>query len=111
MMWQEISYGYAHVKDGAWCGEMEDSNLLTTNAESAETCAALVSGVGGHSFILGTSFARGKCYKGTMEVDNTLYQDWQKNKVNPECADGWKSSTLFDFYAMEPTGDGHGAFR
>jgi hypothetical protein len=109
MMWEEISYGYAHVKDGGYCGEMLNDNLLTTDAESAETCAALVSGVGGQSFMLGVSWARGKCYMGTLEVPMEQFTEWQKERVNPKCPDaaGWRSSTLFDFYAMEPAGSEH----
>jgi hypothetical protein len=109
MEWEEINYGYAHVKDGAWCGEKLEDNLLTADAESAETCAALVSGAHGHSFILGTSWARGKCYLGTMDVDKDQFAAFQANRVSPECpdADGWHSSTLFDFYAMEPVADEH----
>jgi hypothetical protein len=102
--WEEVNYGYAHVKDGGFCGEKLEDNLLTKDAESAETCAALVSGAGGQSFILGVSWARGKCYKGTMSVDMAQFTEWQKNRVSPACpdAEGWHSSTLFDFYAMEP---------
>merc|ERR1719446_1676154 len=78
MEWEEINYGYAHVKDGAWCGEKLEDSLLTADAESAEQCAALVSGAHGHSFILGTSWARGKCYMGTMEVDQDQFHAWQE---------------------------------
>jgi hypothetical protein len=108
MMWEEVHYGYAHVKDGAYCGDKLEDNLLTADAESAETCAALVSGAGGHSFMLGVSWARGKCYMGTMDVDMALFSGWQKNRVAPVCAEdgGWHSSTLFDFYAMEPVTKG-----
>jgi hypothetical protein len=104
MMWEEISYGYAHVKDGGYCGLMKSENLLATNTESAETCAALVSGAGGQSFILGVSWARGKCFMGTVDVDMEQFSAWQKNRINPECSadGGWRSSTLYDFYAMEP---------
>jgi hypothetical protein len=102
--WEEASYGYAHIKDGGYCGEMPQENLLTDSADNAEQCAALVAGAGGQSFTLGVSFARGKCYLGTMEVDAAQWNTWQgkESRVNPECPDGWKSSTLFDFYAMEP---------
>jgi hypothetical protein len=102
MEWEEISYGYAHVKDGGWCGERKAENLLDENTASAETCAALVSGHGGHSFILGGSFARGKCYMGTMDVDMEQFSKWQKNRINPECPTEWHHSTVYDFYAMEP---------
>jgi hypothetical protein len=114
MEWEEISYGYAHVKDGGYCGKMEDSNLLDSKTDSAETCAAIVSEYGYQSFMLGVSWARGKCYGGTMTVDQAQFSKFQKNKVNPECpeAEGWRSSTLYDFYVMEPAGGpGHGAFR
>merc|ERR1719326_717323 len=92
MEWEEINYGYAHVKDGGFCGNLDPANLLTSDAESAETCAALVSGAGGHSFILGTSWARGRCYKGTMTVDEAQFTKWQQNKIAPECPEegGWK---------------------
>lgn len=106
-MWEEANYGYAHVKDGGYCGEMEDYNLLATDTESAETCAALVSGAGGQSFMLGISWARGKCYMGTMQVDSKQFHEWQMNRKDPACPeqDGWHSSALFDFYAMEPVSD------
>jgi hypothetical protein len=109
MEWEEINYGYAHVKDGAYCGDMLQENLLTTDAESAETCAAMVSGAGGQSFFLGVSFARGKCYMGTIDVTMEQFHSWQMNRVSPECTDpaGWHSSTLFDFYAMEPVSTDH----
>merc|ERR1719198_2470495 len=103
MEWEEANYGYTHIKDGAYCGELLPDNLLTADAGDAEQCAALASGAGAHSFILGTSFARGKCYKGTMEVDDALYAKWHEKdqRVSPDCdvGDGWKQSTLFDFYA------------
>jgi len=104
--WEEASYGYAHIKDGGFCGEMSQDNLLTDSAGDAEQCAALVSGAGGQSFMLGVSFARGKCYLGTMEVNDAQWNEWQGKtaRVDPACnvGEGWKSSTLFDFYAMEP---------
>lgn len=109
MEWEEVAYGYMHVKDGAWCGEQLGDNLLTDSAADAEQCAALVSGAGGHSFMLGVSFARGKCYMGTMEVDQSQWDKWQskESRATPECSegDGWKSSMLFDFYAMEPASE------
>jgi hypothetical protein len=106
MMWEEISYGYAHVMDGGYCGTMSYANLLATDTQSAETCAALVSGAGGQSFILGVSWARGKCYMGSEDVVVTMAQftTWQENRITPQCPDGTtkSSSTLYDFYAMEP---------
>jgi hypothetical protein len=102
---EEASYGYAHIMDGGFCGEMSRDNMLTENAENAEQCAALIAGAGGKSFMLGVSFARGKCIKGTIEVDTALWNQWQGKEArkNPECPDGERKSTaLFDFYAMEP---------
>jgi len=109
MEWEEANYGYMHVKDGGFCGEMPQENLLTDSAENAEQCAALVAGAGGQSFTLGVSFARGKCYKGTMMVDQARWDAWHEKaqRVSPECPEGggWKSSTLFDFYAMQPVAE------
>merc|ERR1719506_2782062 len=87
MEWEEASYGYMHVKDGGFCGSMPPENLLTDSAETAEQCAALVSGAGGQSFTLGVSFARGKCYMGTMEVDMSQWNKWHEKdqRVSPEC--------------------------
>jgi len=108
--WEEASYGYAHIKDGGFCGEMNKDNMLTDSADNAEQCAALVSGAGGHSFMLGVSFARGKCILGTMTVDMAQWNEWQgkEARINPPCnvGDGWKSTALFDFYAMEPVAEG-----
>ena len=104
--WEEASYGYMHVKDGAWCGEKIEDNLLSQDAGNAEQCAALVAGAGGQSFILGAFFKRGWCYKGTMDVDLNQWNEWhgKEARVNPNCniGEGWASSMLFDFYAMEP---------
>jgi len=101
--WQEANYGYAHVKDGGYCGALREENLLTTEAGSVEQCAALVAGAGGQSFIFGVSFAGGKCYLGTLSVDEAQFSDWRSNKINPSCPEegGWHTSALFDFYAME----------
>merc|ERR1719265_694061 len=106
MEWEEANYGYMHVKDGGFCGEKVEDNLLSQDAGNAEQCAALVAGAGGQSFILGAFFKRGWCYKGTMDVDLNQWNEWhgKEARVNPECnvGDGWASSMLFDFYAMEP---------
>jgi len=100
--WEEVSYGYAHVMDGHFCGERLDDNLLGT-VDTVEQCAALISGAGGESFIYGVSFAAGKCYKGTVSLDEAQFNTWPGSKMDPACPDGdKKSSTLFDFYAMEP---------
>jgi hypothetical protein len=104
--WEEMNYGYAHVKDGGYCGELLDDNLLTSDVQDVEQCAALVSGAGGQSFIFGVSFANGKCIMGdpAVVVDQSQFDAWQSNKKDPACAadGGWHSSVLYDFYAMEP---------
>jgi len=102
--WEEANYGYAHVKDGGYCGELLDDNLLTAQVGNVEQCAALASGAGGQSFIFGVSFANGKCFLGTMSVDQAQFNEWQTNKKNPACPEegGWHASSLYDFYAMEP---------
>jgi hypothetical protein len=101
--WEEINYGYAHVMDGHYCGDRSDENFLGV-VDNVEQCAALVAGAGGESFIYGVSFAVGKCYKGAVSVDEAQFNTWLTNKKSPECPEGAEktSSTLFDFYAMEP---------
>lgn len=101
----DASYGYAHIKDGGFCGNSLDTlELLSKNIRDAEECAALVSGASGQSFVLGVSFERGKCYKGSMDVNQTQWDEWEQNRKNPVCSldGGWKSIVLFDFYAMKP---------
>jgi len=104
--WEEASYGYAHVKDGGWCGDVDTkANLLSAEAGNAEQCAALVSGAGGQAFVLGVGFARGKCIMADMKVNPTQWDEWQTERMNPKCngdPKAWTSSTLFDFYAMQP---------
>jgi len=100
--YEETTYGYAHVKDSGWCGEKKRANLLSKTSADADACAALATGHNAQSFMLGTMFKRGWCYGGTMTVDVALYREWQANKVSPNCADGWKSSMLYDFYAISP---------
>lgn len=101
--WQEVSYGYTHVFDGKYCGDKNDDRLLGV-VENVEQCAALVSGANGWSFIYGVSFAVGKCYDGTVAVDEAQFNIWLNNKLDPVCPDGVEehTSTLFDYYAMEP---------
>jgi len=100
---EEASYGYAHIKDGGYCGDaLANENMLSDSVEGAEQCAALTAGAGAQSFILGVSFARGKCFKGSMEVNVAQWDEWEANRKNPACPTEWKSSTLFDFYAMKP---------
>lgn len=97
---EEKQLGYAHVKDSAWCGGR--GYILSTTANSAESCAALAQGAGCSDFIMGTFFRRGWCYCGDMKVDTAQYKDWQEHKINPECPTGWKSSMLYDFWMIEP---------
>jgi len=96
----ESSGGFMHVKDGGYCGER--GALLSTEVQDAEACAFLANGAGAQSFLLGTWFRRGYCYAGVMTVDAAQYDTWAAARVAPECPDGWTSSLIFDFYAMEP---------
>merc|ERR1711898_78738 len=100
----EQNYGYALIKKGGWCGAIPPENLLTDAVDGAAACASLAQGAGGQTFILGIGFARGKCYKGTLPVDDALWDKWEGERATPECAekDGWLSSALFDFYAIKP---------
>jgi len=100
-------YGFQHVKDGGFCGVKDKkNNLLSKTVDNAEQCAALASGAGKHSFMLGIWFRKGYCIGGTMEVTEAQYREWgtPAGKADPKCTDGdgWKSSMIFDFYAMEP---------
>jgi len=105
--WEEANYGYAHIKDGGWCADQGET--LSTDVGDAEQCAALVAGAVGQSFLLGVSFKRGTCIKGTMEVNHDQWNKWHEKgaRVDPPCdvGDGWKASMLFDFYAMEPVSE------
>jgi len=100
--------GYQHVKDSGWCKNKLRSNILSKlRTNDAAKCAALTSGAKGHAFILGAFFRRGWCIKSDMtasEVDTKQYQEWEKEKADPKCkiGKGWRSSMLYDFYAMEP---------
>merc|ERR1719487_2342505 len=99
---EEKSFGFIHVKDSGWCGDKKNSNILSKVVKDAEACAALAVGAQKQSFMLGAFFRRGWCIGGTMKVDAAQYKKWQGDKVNPECPTKWKSSMLYDFYAMEP---------
>jgi hypothetical protein len=106
-LYEEQNYGYALIKMGGFCGEQPDENLLTDGVDGPESCASLAVGAGASSYILGIGFARGKCYKGTVAVDQKLWDQWEGNRKAPECAEGegWKSTALFDFYAVKPMED------
>jgi len=103
--YEEKSFGFIHVKDSGWCGDKKNSNILSKTVKDAEGCAALAVGAQKQSFMLGAFFRRGWCIGGTMKVDAAQYKKWQGDKVNPECPTKWKSSMLYDFYAMEPVGN------
>ena len=107
-LYEETNYGYALIKKGAFCGGKLEENMLTDSAANAEDCSALAQGAGATSFILGISFARGKCYKSPLPVDQVLWDKWEGERVSPECAEGegWESTTLFDFYAIKPMEEG-----
>jgi hypothetical protein len=102
--YEEANFGYALIKKGGFCGEQPDENLLTDAVDGAAACAALAQGAGAQSFILGISFARGKCYKGSIPVDQAQWDKWAGERLSPECTEGegWKGTTLFDFYALKP---------
>jgi len=99
-------YGYMHVKDSGYCAERSKKNLLSKTVENAQACAALAAGAGANSFILGTWFNNGHCYSSNVDVPDfaVLYSSWQtpEGRANPECPSGWRSSMLYDFYALEP---------
>jgi len=106
--WETTVYGYQHVKDNAFCGEKKRANVLSKTVDGAEQCAALASGAGKASFLLGSYFRRGWCISGTIEVSADQFTEWMSltGKVQPKCAEssGWHSTLLYDFYAMEPVG-------
>ena len=108
-VYDEKVYGHAHIKDGAWCGLKEESNILSKTADGVDACAALAAGANAQTFLVGASFRRGWCIKGTMSINEQQYKDWVNEKVEPKCSEknndgvaGWESSMLFDFYASEP---------
>jgi uncharacterized protein YegL len=100
--WEEISYGYIHVKNGGYCGDK--GIQLSSDVGSAEECAALTVGAGFSAFLEGKSFRDGACIAATMEVSKATFTAWEENRMDPPCTegDGWKSSTLYDFYAIIP---------
>jgi hypothetical protein len=102
---QEITFDFIHVKDSGWCGEKTDL-LSSDKRNGAAECAALASGAGAKGFALGSWFRRGWCYKVDVSCDEAQYNTWQSEKVNPICNEdgGWKSSLLYDFYALKPAG-------
>jgi len=112
--YEEKVYGYAHVKDSGYCGVLKKkTRLLSTTATDAAACAALAGGANMQSFALGTFFRRGYCIGGTMQITEKIYADWVKDKQEPKCTEtnedgkqGWSSSMLYDFYAMEPVKGG-----
>jgi len=105
---KEEAGGFMHVKDGGYCGGR--GALLSTEATSAEACSFLAQGAGASSFLLGIWFRKGYCYAGEFQVDHDQYEEWDENRVNPECpeggeANGFTNSMIFDYYAIEPVSE------
>ena len=105
---QETSGGFMLVKDGGYCGTGGDAlggvHLLSEAVGDADACKVLAQGRGAQSFLLGSSFRHGYCYAGTMLVDQTQWDTWAANRVEPQCpdTDGWTNSDIYDFYAIMP---------
>lgn len=96
----EQTYGFMHVKDSGTCGDR--GALLSTQVANAAQCAALTVGAKMQTFHLGAFFRRGFCYAGSMTPTATEIGVWKTDagRVAPACASGWKSSMLYDFYAI-----------
>jgi hypothetical protein len=110
---KESSGGFMHVKDGGFCGARGE--LLSTEIGDAAGCAFLAQGAGAQTFLLGIWFRRGYCYAGTFEVTADQYNEWEQERVNPECPEGdrdsnngFTNSMIFDFYAIEPAEEEEG---
>jgi uncharacterized protein YegL len=105
---QEQVQGYMMVKESGYCGDRGE--LLSKDVQDAAGCAYLAQGAGSSAFLLGTWFRRGYCYTSPLAVDADTYRGWETDRVNPACSavDGWTSSKLYDFYALEPTGYNEG---
>jgi len=106
--WEIETYGHQHVADGRYCGSYSRNNILSKSAGDVEVCAALASGAGAATFMLGNSVRRGWCVAGTMVVSEAQYEEWQtpEGKKKPQCteAEGWTKKKVWDFYALEPVG-------
>jgi len=100
--WEEVSYGYIHVKNGGYCGDKGIE--LSSNVGNVEECAALAVGFGAGAFMEGKSFRDGACLASPMEVSKAQFTAWETNRLSPPCdeGDGWHSSTMYDFYAVIP---------
>jgi len=100
--WEEVSYGYIHVKNGGWCGDKGIE--LSSNVGNVEECAALAVGFGATAFMEGKSFRDGACLASPNEWSKSQFTAWESNRMDPPCdeGDGWKSSMLYDFYAIIP---------
>lgn len=102
---RETSGGFMHVKDHGYCGDdLTPELLLSTDANDAQSCAALALGANYQSFVVGTMFRRGYCYGGAMAVDQAQWDTWAADRVAPTCplGNGWTDSDIYDFYAMMP---------
>jgi uncharacterized protein YegL len=99
---EEETQGFMLVKEEGYCGDRGD--LLSKDVRGAEDCAFLAQGAGAQAFLLGAWFRRGYCYTSPMTVDETQFNEWEQNRVEPGCnaEDGWTVSKLFDFYAIAP---------
>jgi uncharacterized protein YegL len=101
---EEQIEGYMLVKDQGYCGER--GALLSKDVPDAESCAYLAQGAQAQAFLLGTWFRKGYCYSSPMSVDESQYNAWELDRLQPACpaADGWTTSKIYDFYAIRPVG-------
>jgi len=101
MMVEETEVGYMLVAENNHCGTRKQ--LLSSEANLAEDCAALAQGAGVKAFSLGTHYARGRCYAEGLDVTDDVVKEIEKNRANPPCPGGeWESDDLFDFYVLVP---------
>merc|ERR1719161_2710168 len=101
MMTEEQSIGYMLIREEGHCGTR--GQLLASDAAGVEDCAALAQGAGAQAFSVGIQYARGKCYAEKLVVTQQLFQDLQKDRASPPCAEegGWTDDALYDFYVLD----------
>jgi len=121
-VYEEKSYGYKHVMDGAHCGNINMSRSMGIEAATVQDCAGRAQEHHYQTFLFGTHFQRGKCIGGTLDGDLTkAWQGWTDNKMDPKCPPSvvdqlsvaaYDPASLvdatsqmgFDFYMLQPPG-------
>jgi uncharacterized protein YegL len=100
-------------EDGAPDRGCASMSMLPNPAGTPAVCAEMAREAGALAFMTGKAIEAGKCAILTLPMSDSLYDEWQNNRRNPQCPTGtFEPNPFWDIYACkairDPCGPGSG---